>query len=153
MESVKSFFIISMMMLFGSSAYAKSVEVVEGNILRDSEGKAILVKDAPKKQLSFYVKTDSVQIPVYFNAKVQPWSFKCDKPVKFYGEYKNGVLISDAFYSECQPPIEMADKMYENGKIYVVLGVIGILFLGLFGFMIVTNMQVNQLKKEAKDLR
>ena len=152
MASVKLFFIISLMTLFGFSAYSRSVQVIEGVILRDKEGKAILVKNAPKKQLSFYIKTDSAQVPVYFNAKVQPWSFKCDQPIKFFGEFDNGVLVSNSFYSECQPPIEMADKMYENGKIYVVLGVIGILFLGLFGFMIVTNMQVNQLKKEAKDL-
>ncbi len=152
MELVKVFFIGSLM-LFGFSAFTKSVEVFEGSILRDKEGKAILVKDAPKNQLSFYIKTDSAQIPVYFNAQVQPWSFKCDKPIKFYGDFDHGVFVSNAFYSQCQPPIEMADKMYENGKIYVVLGVIGILFLGLFGFMIVTNTQVNQLKKEAKDLR
>lgn len=151
MGSIKSFLVISIMTIVGFVS-AKSIEVIEGSILRDAEGKAVLVKGAPKKQLSFYVKTDSVQVPVYFNAKVQPWSFKCDKPVKFYGVLKDGVLISDAFYSECEPTVEMADAMYENGKIYVVLGVIGILFLGLFGFMIVTNMQVNQLKKEAKEL-
>lgn len=148
----KSFIIIVASTLLGFSAVAKSVEVIEGTILRDVEGKAILVKDAPKKQLSFYIKTEDNQVPVYLNAKTQPWSFKCSESVKFYGDFNKGIFVSDAFYTACEPGIEMADKMYENGKIYVVLGVIGILFLGLFGFMIVTNMQVNQLKKEAKDL-
>lgn len=148
----KSIIILVVSAFLSFSALAKSVEMIEGTIVRNAEGKAVIVKDTPKKQLSFYIKSETKQVPVYLNAKIQPWSFKCGKGIKFYGEFQNDVFIANAFYSQCDPEVKMADKMYEDGRIYVVLGVIGILFLGLFGFMIVTNLQLNQLKKEAKDL-
>jgi len=50
-------------------------------------------------------------------------------------------------------PIEMADTMRANGKIYVVVLVIGILFTGLFVFAIRTDSKVSKLEKEVKNMK
>lgn len=49
--------------------------------------------------------------------------------------------------------IEMADAMRANGKIYVVVLVIGILFTGLLAFAIRTDSKVSKLEKEVKKIK
>ncbi|MDZ7605313.1 MAG: hypothetical protein U5K79_06935 [Cyclobacteriaceae bacterium] len=49
--------------------------------------------------------------------------------------------------------IEMADAMRANGKIYVVVLVIGIVFTGLFLFAIRTDSKVSKLEKEVKNMK
>jgi uncharacterized BrkB/YihY/UPF0761 family membrane protein len=49
--------------------------------------------------------------------------------------------------------IEMADAMRANGKIYVVVLVIGIVFAGLFIFAIRTDSKVSKLEKEVKNMK
>lgn len=49
--------------------------------------------------------------------------------------------------------IEMADKMRADGKIYVVVLVIVILFCGLVFYAIRTDRKVSRLEKEVKGMR
>ena len=44
--------------------------------------------------------------------------------------------------------VEMADTMRQNGKIYVVVGVIAIIIGGMFTYMILTDRKISQLEKE-----
>jgi hypothetical protein len=60
-------------------------------------------------------------------------------------------LASAQGSSESQ--IEMADAMRSNGKIYVVVLVIGIVFSGLFVFAIRTDSKVSKLEKEVKNMK
>lgn len=55
--------------------------------------------------------------------------------------------------SSSESQIEMADAMRSNGKIYVVVLVIGILFTGLFIFAIRTDSKVTKLEKEVKNMK
>ncbi|RMG77608.1 MAG: CcmD family protein [Bacteroidetes bacterium] len=47
-----------------------------------------------------------------------------------------------------QDDVEMADVMRSNGKIYVVVAVMTIVFVGLFIYLITLNKKVEQLEKQ-----
>lgn len=47
-----------------------------------------------------------------------------------------------------QPPVEMADGMRSNGKIYVVVAVLSVILLGLFLFLINIDRKISKLEKE-----
>ncbi|MFT6054923.1 MAG: CcmD family protein [Roseivirga sp.] len=44
--------------------------------------------------------------------------------------------------------IEMADTMRSNGKIYVVVAVVMIIFIGLLGYTISIDRKISKLEKE-----
>ncbi len=43
--------------------------------------------------------------------------------------------------------VEMADRMREDGKIYVLVGIIGIVFAGILVYVISTDRRVSRLEK------
>lgn len=46
--------------------------------------------------------------------------------------------------------IEMADLLHQNGKIYVVVGVIAIIFVGLIVYLIAIDRRLTKIEKEEK---
>jgi len=48
---------------------------------------------------------------------------------------------------------QMADVMRSEGKIYVVVAIILVIFLGLIGFLIFTDRKVSNLEKRVRDLK
>lgn len=54
--------------------------------------------------------------------------------------------ITDEDYSNTS--IEMADTMRSNGKIYVVVAVVMVIFAGLIFYMIQTDRKITKLEKE-----
>jgi CcmD family protein len=48
---------------------------------------------------------------------------------------------------------EMADVMRSEGKIYVVVAIILVIFLGLIGFLIFTDRKVSALEKRLNNLK
>ncbi|MBI1288602.1 MAG: CcmD family protein [Flavobacteriales bacterium] len=46
--------------------------------------------------------------------------------------------------------VEMADALHQNGKIYVVVGVIAIIFVGLVVYLITLDRRLTKLEKEEK---
>ncbi|MFY9308357.1 MAG: CcmD family protein [Bacteroidia bacterium] len=51
--------------------------------------------------------------------------------------------------AECTRP-EMADGMYQSGKIYVVVTVLAIIFAGIIGYLVVLDRKIGKLEKEIK---
>ena len=49
--------------------------------------------------------------------------------------------------------VEMADKMRSDGKIYVVIVVVAVVFTGITIFAINTDRKVTRLEKEVKNLK
>ena len=47
-----------------------------------------------------------------------------------------------------QEKVEMADGLRSNGKIYVVVAVLAVIFIGLFLFLISIDRKVSRLEKE-----
>ena len=48
---------------------------------------------------------------------------------------------------------EMADTMRSEGKIYVVVAIILVIFFGLIGFLIYTDRKVSNLENRVNDLK
>ena len=46
--------------------------------------------------------------------------------------------------------VEMADLLHENGKIYVVVGVIAIIFVGIVVYLITIDRRLTKIEKEEK---
>lgn len=55
------------------------------------------------------------------------------------------IEITDEDYQNSR--VEMADVMRSEGKIYVLVGIIGIVFAGILGYVIHTDRKVGQLEK------
>lgn len=52
---------------------------------------------------------------------------------------------------QAQQPVEMADTMRSNGKIYVVVGIILIILAGLFVYLFSLDKKVSRLEKNATE--
>jgi len=63
------------------------------------------------------------------------------------------LLLLSAYGTMAQSPnnVEMADTFRENGKIYVVVGVIVIIFIGLFVYLITVDRKVSRLEKKMEE--
>ncbi|MFT4544378.1 MAG: CcmD family protein [Bacteroidia bacterium] len=59
------------------------------------------------------------------------------------------VLMALPFLSIAQD-VEMADLLHENGKIYVVVGVIAIIFVGIVVYLIAIDRRLTKIEKEEK---
>jgi K+-transporting ATPase A subunit len=57
------------------------------------------------------------------------------------------MICSTAFSQE----VEMADTMRSNGKIYVVIGIILIILIGLITYLFLLDRKVGRLEKRLKD--
>ena len=57
-------------------------------------------------------------------------------------------LITLTNVSAQMPEVEMADALRENGKIYVVVVIIAIVFIGLAGYLINLDRKIGKLEKK-----
>jgi len=57
------------------------------------------------------------------------------------------ISISFSFAQE----VEMADEMRADGKIYVVVTVLSIIFLGIVAYLIKLDRKISRLEKEASE--
>jgi len=55
--------------------------------------------------------------------------------------------VSTGFAQE-NGPIEMATGLYQSGKIYVVVIVISLIFVGIAGYLILLDRKISKLEKE-----
>ncbi|SHO61927.1 hypothetical protein A8938_1566 [Algoriphagus zhangzhouensis] len=55
------------------------------------------------------------------------------------------IPVTESDYSNNS--VEMADKMREDGKIYVLVGVIAIIFVGITVYLIGTDRKISKLEK------
>lgn len=69
--------------------------------------------------------------------------------ISFQGVAQEKIAITDDDYQNSR--IEMADMMRSEGKIYVLVGIIGIVFAGILVYVIATDKKVGKLEKLLKD--
>lgn len=55
------------------------------------------------------------------------------------------LLMHNAF---AQGKVEMADGLYASGKIYIVVGVLMIIFIGIVIYLIQTDRKISKLEKD-----
>ena len=61
------------------------------------------------------------------------------------------VLWLASFFSAFSQEVEMADELRQNGKIFVVVIVIGIVVLGLYSYLFYLDSKVSKLEKNEKE--
>ena len=59
------------------------------------------------------------------------------------------LLLSQSLFA--QGNVEMADALYSSGKIYIVVAVLMIIFIGIVIYLIQTDRKISALEKEWKN--
>lgn len=59
-------------------------------------------------------------------------------------------LIMAISYAQTTQNVEMADELRSSGKIYVVVSVIAVIFLGIATYLIYMDKRISKLEKEQK---
>ncbi len=57
------------------------------------------------------------------------------------------LLLAMTIQAFAQEQVEMADQMRQDGKIWVVIGVIGIVFLGLMTYLILLDRKISKIEQ------
>mgnify|MGYP003390113122 CR=1 FL=1 len=52
--------------------------------------------------------------------------------------------------TDSNPPVEMADALYQSGKIYVVITALVLIFIGIVIYLISLDRKIGRLEKELK---
>jgi hypothetical protein len=60
-------------------------------------------------------------------------------------------LTLAAYSQEVQQQVEMADGMRQSGKIYVVVAVLSLVFLGISTYLVSIDMKLSKLEKKIKE--
>ena len=60
-------------------------------------------------------------------------------------------LINYKVFAEGSSSIEMADTMRSEGKIYVVVAVLVVIFIGFFTYLISTDRKVKKIETELEE--
>ena len=58
------------------------------------------------------------------------------------------LIISASTFAQDNQPVEMADGLYQSGKIYVVVTVLSVIFLGIVGYLVMLDRKIGKLEKE-----
>lgn len=58
------------------------------------------------------------------------------------------ILLTGSIFAQDNAPVEMADGLYQSGKIYVVVAVLSIIFIGIIGYLIMIDRKVSRLEKQ-----
>jgi uncharacterized membrane protein len=65
--------------------------------------------------------------------------------ISFAAQAQEKIAVTAADYSNNE--VEMADVMRSEGKIYVLVGIIVLIFIGLLAYVIQTDRRVTKLEK------
>ncbi|HRG51552.1 MAG TPA: CcmD family protein [Bacteroidia bacterium] len=49
------------------------------------------------------------------------------------------------------PPVEMADKLYQSGKIYVVVVSLAVIFVGIVVYLVTLDRKISKLEEKLKN--
>lgn len=61
------------------------------------------------------------------------------------------LISSSAAFAQDNDQVEMADGLYQSGKIYVVVVVASIIFIGITAYLILLDRKISKLEKEIKN--
>lgn len=60
------------------------------------------------------------------------------------------MLLSASTFAQDNEPVEMATGLYQSGKIYVVVIVMSLIFVGIVAYLIMLDRKISKLEKESK---
>ena len=58
------------------------------------------------------------------------------------------LLVSTSTFAQDAAPVEMADTLLQSGKIYVVVKVLSVIFIGIITYLIMLDRKITKLEKE-----
>ena len=61
------------------------------------------------------------------------------------------LILSVSGFAQQNQPIEMADGLYQSGKIYVVITVLSVIFAGIIIYLIMLDRKIGKLEKDLKN--
>jgi bacteriorhodopsin len=61
------------------------------------------------------------------------------------------ILLMGPLALHAQDAVDMADTMRANGKLYVVVGVMAIIFIGLFIYLLIIDRKLSRMERGSKD--
>lgn len=60
------------------------------------------------------------------------------------------LLTIQTAFAQSAETVEMADALHQSGKIYVVVGVLSIIFMGIVIYLVSIDLKLSRLEKELK---
>ena len=61
------------------------------------------------------------------------------------------ILSASAFAQDKCERVEMADGLYQSGKIYVVVTVLSVIFAGIVVYLVMLDRKISKLEKEIEN--
>ena len=58
------------------------------------------------------------------------------------------LFVSVSAFAQNTDKVEMADELYKSGKIYVVVIVLSVIFVGIITYLVLLDRKVSKLEKE-----
>ena len=58
------------------------------------------------------------------------------------------LLVANIIFAQNTANVEMADALIENGKIYIVVGVLSIVFVCIVAYLIILDRKISKLEKQ-----
>ena len=58
------------------------------------------------------------------------------------------ILLPTLIFAQETQQVEMAEGLFQSGKIYVVVTVLSVIFAGIVGYLIVIDRKISKLEKE-----
>jgi CcmD family protein len=58
------------------------------------------------------------------------------------------LFVSAVSFAQETQQVEMADGLYQSGKIYVVVTVLSVIFIGIVTYLIMLDRKISKLEKE-----
>ncbi|MBK8291859.1 MAG: CcmD family protein [Flammeovirgaceae bacterium] len=65
--------------------------------------------------------------------------------------YLIALLLLCPLFLHAQQPIEMADTMRSEGKIYVVVAILLVILIGLIGYLIMLDRKITRIEKKLSE--
>lgn len=60
------------------------------------------------------------------------------------------LLLSISTFAQENQPVEMAESLTQSGKIYVVVTVLSVIFIGIIVYLISIDRKISKLEKEVR---
>ncbi|HEY0030923.1 MAG TPA: CcmD family protein [Bacteroidia bacterium] len=58
------------------------------------------------------------------------------------------LVVSQTSFAQDNASVEMATGLYQSGKIYVVVAVMSVIFLGIAGYLVMLDRKISKLEKK-----
>lgn len=66
-------------------------------------------------------------------------------------KYLIALLLLSPLFLHAQQPVEMADKMRSEGKIYVVVAILLVILIGLIAYLFMLDRKITRLEKKVQE--